>query len=43
LVLAFIIVGISNKHFKGITGDVMGGANELARMASLITILVMLR
>jgi len=39
LVAALITVGISNRHFKGVTGDVMGAANELARMTSLITIL----
>lgn len=38
LVAAFIILWISNRHFKGVTGDVMGAANELARMASLLVI-----
>ena len=42
LVAALIMVGVSNRHFKGVTGDVMGAVNELARMTSLITILVML-
>ena len=42
LVVALVMVGISNRHFKGITGDVMGAVNELARMTSLITILVTL-
>jgi len=39
LVTALIMVGVSNRHFRGVTGDVMGAMNELARMASLITIL----
>ncbi len=36
---ALIMVWVSNRHFRGVTGDVMGAMNELARMASLITIL----
>jgi adenosylcobinamide-GDP ribazoletransferase len=40
LVVALVIVGISNKHFKGVTGDVFGAGNELARLGSLIAILV---
>jgi adenosylcobinamide-GDP ribazoletransferase len=42
IITGLIMVGISNRHFEGITGDVMGATNELARMASLITILVTL-
>jgi adenosylcobinamide-GDP ribazoletransferase len=40
LVVALVIVGISNRHFKGVTGDVFGAGNELARLGSLIAILV---
>ena len=43
LVSALIIVGVSNRHFKGVTGDVMGAMNELARMASLVAILAVVR
>ncbi|MFQ6080536.1 MAG: adenosylcobinamide-GDP ribazoletransferase [Candidatus Bathyarchaeia archaeon] len=43
LVTALIVVWVSNKHFKGVTGDVMGAANELARMVSLIFILAVVR
>jgi len=43
LVVALVIVGISNKHFKGVTGDVFGAVNELARLVSLIAILVVVR
>jgi len=39
LVAGLVMVGVSNRHFRGITGDVMGAMNELARMTSLITIL----
>jgi len=43
LVVALVIVGISNRHFKGVTGDVFGAGNELARLASLIAVLVVVR
>lgn len=35
-----IMIEISNRHFRGVTGDVMGATNELARMVSLVMILV---
>jgi len=38
-ITGLIMVGVSNKHFRGVTGDVMGAMNELTRMASLITIM----
>lgn len=37
----FIIAWISNRHFKGVTGDVFGATNELARLACLIFILAL--
>lgn len=40
LIVALILVGISNRHFRGVTGDAMGAANELARMTSLLMILM---
>lgn len=43
LVAALVIVGISNRHFRGVTGDVFGAGNELARLGSLIAILVVVR
>jgi adenosylcobinamide-GDP ribazoletransferase len=43
LVTALIIVNVSNRHFKGITGDVMGAMNEISRMASLIMILATIK
>ena len=42
-VAGLVIVGISSRHFGGVTGDVMGAMNELTRMASLITILGVVR
>jgi adenosylcobinamide-GDP ribazoletransferase len=41
LATALVLVGISNRHFGGVTGDVFGAGNELARLASLIAISVM--
>jgi len=41
LITALIIIWISNRHFKGVTGDVMGASNELTRMASLLSILAL--
>jgi len=43
LVVALVLVVISGRHFKGVTGDVFGAGNELARLASLIVILVVVR
>jgi adenosylcobinamide-GDP ribazoletransferase len=43
VIAGFIMVGISHKHFKGVTGDVLGATNELARMVSLIVLLAMIR
>jgi adenosylcobinamide-GDP ribazoletransferase len=43
LVAALVIVGISNRHFKGVTGDAFGAGNELARLSSLLAILVVVR
>jgi len=40
---ALIIVWISHRNFRGLTGDVMGAVNELARMASLVTVLAVVR
>lgn len=43
LVTGLIMVGVSNRHFRGVTGDVMGATNELTRMYSLIMILAVVR
>jgi adenosylcobinamide-GDP ribazoletransferase len=39
IITSLIMVGISHKHFNGVTGDVLGATNELTRMVSLITLL----
>lgn len=43
IMAGLIMVGISHRHFKGVTGDVLGATNELARMVSLIALLAMIR
>jgi adenosylcobinamide-GDP ribazoletransferase len=43
MLASLIMVGISHKHFKGVTGDVLGATNELTRMVSLIMLLAMIR
>ncbi|MEM2108069.1 MAG: adenosylcobinamide-GDP ribazoletransferase [Candidatus Bathyarchaeia archaeon] len=40
---SFVMVGIAHRHFKGVTGDVLGAMNELVRMVSLITLLAVIR
>jgi len=43
LAVALVLIVISSKHFKGVTGDVFGAGNELARLGSLIAILAVMR
>ena len=38
---SLVMVEIAHRHFNGVTGDVLGATNELARMVSLITLLAM--
>ena len=40
ILLALTLVTISQRHFKGLTGDVFGAGNELSRLFSLITVMV---
>lgn len=40
---SLVILGISNRHFRGVTGDVFGAANDISRMASLLTVLLVVR
>jgi adenosylcobinamide-GDP ribazoletransferase len=43
VIASLIMVGIAQRHFKGMTGDVLGATNELTRMVSLIVLLAMIR
>jgi len=43
ILTSLILVGVSHRHFKGVTGDVLGATNELTRMISLITLLAIIR
>ena len=42
IITSLIMVVISHRHFKGVTGDVLGATNELTRMVSLITLLAVI-
>jgi adenosylcobinamide-GDP ribazoletransferase len=42
IITSLIMVGISHRHFKGVTGDVLGATNELTRMASLMALLAVI-
>jgi len=43
ILASLIMVGISHRHFKGVTGDVLGATNEITRVVSLITLLAMMQ
>jgi adenosylcobinamide-GDP ribazoletransferase len=37
------MTGVAHRHFGGVTGDVLGATNELARLVAVLTLLAMLR
>jgi adenosylcobinamide-GDP ribazoletransferase len=41
LLTSFTMVAISHRHFKGITGDVLGATNEITRMVALVALVAM--
>jgi len=38
-----VMVAVAHRHFKGVTGDVLGATNELARMVAVVVLLAVLR
>ena len=42
IVTALAMVGIARRHFGGVTGDVFGATNEIARMICILGVLVMI-
>jgi adenosylcobinamide-GDP ribazoletransferase len=41
IIASLAMVGVAHRHFKGVTGDVLGATNELSRMVSLIALVAM--
>jgi adenosylcobinamide-GDP ribazoletransferase len=42
IVTGLIMVGVSHRHFKGVTGDVLGATNDLARMVSVVVLVALI-
>jgi adenosylcobinamide-GDP ribazoletransferase len=43
IIASLMMVGISHRHFKGVTGDVLGATNEISRMVCLIALLAVIK
>ena len=43
VITSIVMVSIAHRHFKGVTGDVLGATNELTRMVSLLVLLAVVR
>jgi adenosylcobinamide-GDP ribazoletransferase len=43
IICALLMTAIAHNQFKGLTGDVLGATNEMSRMVSLATLLVVIR
>jgi adenosylcobinamide-GDP ribazoletransferase len=39
VITGLVMVAVAHKHFNGVTGDVFGATNELARMVCVIVLL----
>jgi adenosylcobinamide-GDP ribazoletransferase len=37
-----VMVGVAHRHFRGVTGDVLGATNELARMVAVVVLVAMI-
>ena len=42
VLVGLVMVGVAHRHFGGVTGDVLGATNELARLVSVLVLLAML-
>jgi adenosylcobinamide-GDP ribazoletransferase len=42
LFAGLVIVGVAHKNFGGVTGDVLGATNELARMVAVVVLVAMI-
>jgi adenosylcobinamide-GDP ribazoletransferase len=42
IITSLVMVEISHRNFNGVTGDVLGATNELARMVSLVSLLAVI-
>jgi len=43
IISSLVMVSIAHRHFKGVTGDVLGATNELTRMVALIVLLAVIQ
>jgi len=41
-VTALVMVGISHRHFNGVTGDVLGATNEVSRMVAILALVALI-
>ena len=42
IIASLVMVGVSHRHFKGVTGDVLGATNEIARMVSVVVLVAII-
>jgi adenosylcobinamide-GDP ribazoletransferase len=42
VVSGLVMVEIAHRHFKGVTGDVLGATNELARMVAVVVLVALI-
>ncbi len=43
LLAGIVMVAVAHRHFKGVTGDVLGATNELTRMVCVVILLAVVR
>jgi len=42
VITSLVMVAVAHRHFNGVTGDVFGATNEIARMICLIVLLAVI-